>query len=297
MPTRRAALPLFFAGLAVLILAVAFAALSRRDRPPMVEVETAADLAHLVDHPDYRAALAGEAPVPRVLLAALPQDLDQIAAPDRRKTLFLSVMLPLVLTVNEMVAGDRAQLAALADRLAAGAAPSGEQADWLRTLMRRYRVPPSGNIGDDVAELLARVDVGPPSLALAQAALESGWGTSRLAREGNALFGERTWTEAGLVPLTPLPGARHRAKSFDRLLDAVDSYIRNLNSHPAYAGFRAARAQLRAAGETPGGLALVGYLERYSELGAAYTRAVRNLIRINRLDRFDRSALFPVETT
>lgn len=133
----------------------------------------------------------------------------------------------------------------------------------------------------------------PASVSLAQAALESGWGTSRLAREGNALFGERTWTEAGLEPLRPLPGARHRARSFDGLLDAVRAYALNLNSHPAYDGFRRARAAARSAGGPPDGAALARHLTRYSELGAAYTGALRRLIRANRLDRLDRAALQP----
>jgi len=280
-------------GLAAAILAGLVLAYGARSGPPAIEVSSATDLAALFESRGYAAPLPAAGPVPRLLLAALPGDLDRIGIPAERKALFLRIMLPLVLTVNEEIAAERAQLLALADRIAGGAPLTGEQADVLAMLAHRYRVRPGGDPARDVAQLLAKVDAVPPSLAAAQAALESGWGTSRLAREGNALFGERTWTEAGLEPLQPLPGARHRARSFDGLLDAVRSYALNLNSHPAYDGFRRARAAARSAGRPSDGAALAGHLTRYSELGAAYTEALRRLIRANRLDRLDRAALQP----
>lgn len=280
-------------GLAAAVLAGLVLVYGTRSGPPVLEVSSADDLAALFESRGFVAPPSdAAAPVPRILLAALPGDLDRMAVPAERKALFLRIMLPLVLTVNEEIAAERAQLLALAGRIAAGASLTGEQSDVLAALARRYRVRP-GDPAEDVATLLGRVDAMPPSLAVAQAALESGWGTSRLAREGNALFGERTWTEAGLEPLQPLPGARHRARSFDGLLDAVRAYALNLNSHPAYDGFRRARAAARSAGGPPDGAALARHLTRYSELGAAYTGALRRLIRANRLDRLDRAALQP----
>lgn len=283
------------AALAAGALGVALMAspLQRVVEVPMVRVADAGELTELFKTRGYVADLRASKPVevPRILLASLPSDLDAMAVPAERKALFLRVVLPLVLTVNEEIAADRAQLLALDMALDAGAAPTPEQSDWLATLADHYGVTLSGALPADIAELLRRVDIVPPSLAVAQAALESGWGTSRLAREGNALFGERTWREAGLEPLAPEQGATHRARSFARLLDAVAAYVGNLNTHPAYAEFRQARAASRDAGEVPAGILLVRHLTRYSELGAAYTKAVRGLIRANDLEALDRAEL------
>lgn len=285
-------------GLAVLaVVATALLATIARG-PAMLEVASAEELAALYAEHGYADVIDG-ATVPRLILASLPGDLDAVPPADRKK-LFLQLMLPLVLAANEEIAADRAQLVALADRLAAGAAPSGEQADWLAAVARRYRLPLDHALGDAAAfaaaarevlpELLSRVDEVPPSLALAQAALESGWGTSRLALQGNALFGERTWTEPGLEPLDPAPGATHRARRFDSLMEAVAAYMHNLNTHPAYAAFRRARAALRDRAVPLDGAALAGHLTRYSERGADYARAVAELIRINGLAGLDGAA-------
>jgi len=293
-PSRAARSFLAAAALAAGVIGVALTASPlQRAQAPMVRVANAGELSELFKTSGYVADLATSKPVavPRILLATLPPDLDAMAAPAERKALFLRAVLPLVLTVNEEIAADRAQLLALELVLDAGAAPTPEQSGWLATLAGHYGVTLTGALPADIGELLRRVDVVPPSLAIAQAALESGWGTSRLAREGNALFGERTWRHAGLEPLAPEEGATHRARSFARLLDAVAAYVGNLNTHPAYAEFRLARAASRDAGEPPAGILLVRHLARYSELGAAYTKAVRGLIRSNDLEALDRAEL------
>lgn len=304
---RRAA-----AGPAVLLATVLLAAglialpawLPAGGQGTMISVANAKALGQLFAARGFGVNLAGTklaaepVAVPRILLATLPGDL-AAETPGDRKALFVRAVLPLVLTVNEEIAATRAQLVALAAERAAGAAPSGEQRDWLAAVARDYGVEldsgPGGDSGDDLGDdldrLLRRVDVVPPSLALAQAALESGWGTSRFALEGNALFGQRTWGEDGLMEIGAPEGTRHRARSFARLLDGVAAYMRNLNSHDAYAEFRRARAALRAAGEPPTGLELVGHLTRYSELGKDYTRAVRGLIRSNGFAAFDGAEL------
>ena len=228
--------------------------------------------------------------VPRVLAAAMPGDLAE-ASPAERKQRFVAVVLPLILAVNEEIAADRAQIMALGLHVEAGEAVTPEQADWLTAVARHYEVPLSGDPAADIVDLLHRVDEVPPSLALAQAALESGWGTSRFALEGNALFGERTWGEGGLTEIGAAEGTAHRARSFDRLLDGVAAYMQNLNSHPAYAEFRHARAELRDDGQFPTGPALVGHLTRYSERGNAYVRAVSDLIRANGFGAHDGAIL------
>jgi Bax protein len=235
------------------------------------------------------AAKEGRA-VPRVLAASMPGDLAD-ASPTERKQRFVELVLPLILAVNEEIAADRAQLVALGVHVVDGEAVTPEQADWLSAVARHYEVPLTGDAAADIADLLNRVDAVPPSLALAQAALESGWGTSRFALEGNALFGERTWGKGGLMEIGAGEETAHRARSFDRLLDGVTAYMQNLNSHPAYAEFRRARAELRDEGQLPTGVALVAHLTSYSERGNAYVRAVRNLIRANDFGAHDGAIL------
>ncbi len=226
----------------------------------------------------------------RLLAAAMPDDLAE-ASPAERKQRFIDVVLPLILAVNEEIAADRAQIVAIGLHIEAGEAVTPEQAGWLTAVARHYAVPLSGDPAADIVDLLHRVDVVPPSLALAQAALESGWGTSRFALEGNALFGERTWGEEGLMETGAPEGTRHRARSFDRLLDGVAAYMQNLNSHPAYAEFRRARAELRGEGELPTGPELVRHLTSYSERGDDYTQAVADLIRANEFAAHDGALL------
>ena len=222
-------------------------------------------------------AVRTDGEVPRVFMASLPSDLPDISVPEERKIMFIETTLPLILYANELIALDRHRIADLRDRMADGVPLSDADRAWLDHEASVY-----GLDRLDIDELLRRVDVIPPSLALAQSAEESGWGTSRVAQQGNALFGQRIWSG---------DGERYRIVLFDQLIDAVKSYALNLNSHPAYAGFRRARAAERRADDGLDGFALAGTLVRYSERGAAYVRALRKLIRSNALDVFDRARL------
>ena len=225
--------------------------------------------------------------VPRVFLASLPSDLSDIAVPERRKIMFIETALPLILHVNELIALDRERVIDLRDRVAAGRAISAADRTWLERAAAAY-----GLDRVDMDELVRRVDVIPPSLALAQSAEESGWGTSRFAQEGNALFGQRTWNDdGGLVPSQRGDGDSYRVAAFDQLMDGVKSYAFNLNSHPAYDKFRRTRAAQRHDNDALDGFALAGTLGRYSERGLAYVRAVRTIIRRNALDVFDHARL------
>ena len=225
--------------------------------------------------------------VPRVFLASLPSDLSDIAVPERRKIMFIETALPLILHVNELIALDRERVIDLRDRVAAGRAISAADRTWLERAAAAY-----GLDRVDMDELVRRVDVIPPSLALAQSAEESGWGTSRFAQEGNALFGQRTWSDdGGLVPSQRGDGDSYRVAAFDQLMDGVKSYAFNLNSHPAYAELRRVRAQIRSRGETPDGYTLAGALTSYSERGADYINTIRFLMRENDLAAFDRAKL------
>jgi len=235
----------------------------------------------------------GALEVPRLIVTELPKDMADVDEPDFRKALFFEVMLPLVLQANEGILVERDRLIAIRARIEAGETMSDEERNWLDGIEADY-----GVANDDFGELLARVDVIPPSLALAQAAVESGWGTSRYALESNAIFGQYT-TDADLSP-EPAPGSRnsdYRIHAFGGLFEAVVSYARNLNTHPAYQGFRHLRAQERKAGGTPDGLALARTLQRYSSRGDDYIHDIRAVIRANELDALDDAALKGGEVT
>lgn len=228
------------------------------------------------------------APVPRVVAEAVPADLDEIVQVDRRKALFFRMVLPLVLVANERLTADRIRIQDLQARQEAGETLNEADAEWLATEFERYRVETG-----DFELLLRRVDVVPPSLALAQAAIESGWGTSRFAREGNALFGQWVWGDEsdGIVPEKRKDGMTHKIRAFDTPLQAVTAYIKNLNTHRAYREFRDIRARLRNQGAGINGMTLAEGLESYSEKGREYIGLVRSIISANKLRPFDRAKL------
>jgi Bax protein len=219
----------------------------------------------------------GEALVPRLLLERLPETLRDTEAGELRKRLFIKAMLPALLAENESVLDRRARLVDLLDARRAGHRLLDSERQWLERLAESYGADPG-----DEEEMLRRVDAVPPSLALAQAALESGWGTSRGAQKAHSMFGHMN------VATDP---ARSVLREFDRMPDAVAAYVHNLNTHRAYAPFRETRAQHRARKLPADGHTLAGALLRYSERGDSYVRDVRALIRANRLDDFDRARL------
>jgi len=222
-------------------------------------------------------------------LALLPPsrempDFSQWPAGDARKSRFFGYLQPLIEAENERVREQRGEVERLANLAAE---------DDLRWLGRRrlaalaeaYRVPHEDVPAIDVLdELRMRVDTVPLSLALAQAAKESGWGTSRFAREGYALFGERCFEAGcGIVPKARGKGLRHEVTRFDSPREAVASYVRNLNTHPDYATFRQHRANLRRTPSPHPGIDLAGTLMSYSERREDYIREVRQMIRFNGL--------------
>ncbi len=225
--------------------------------------------------------------VPRVFLASLPGDLGAVASVDRRKGVFIKAMLPLVLRVNEEILLERGRVLALRQRVEAGHRLTGRELGWLERLSARY-----GLDGLDFEGLLERVDIVPVSLALAQAAEESGWGTSRFAVEGNAPFGQWTYDpDLGMEPERRPEGTSHLVRTYGQLLDGVRDYAANLNSHRAYREFRKLRADMRAKGQTLTGHRLAGALERYSARRAAYVKSIRTIIKQNDLREFDRARL------
>lgn len=245
-----------------------------------------AELKGAIKRADFRLAAVreGEAEVPRLYVTALPADLPEIDAIETRKQVFLESVLPLVLLANEELRQRRARLLDLAGRIEAGEEIALTDRAWLDALAEHYELEHG-----DVSGLQQRVDEIPPSLALAQAIVESGWGTSRFALEGNALFGQRTWSREALS-IVPERNRGVRVKAFIDLMDSVRAYMHNLNTHAAYAGLRAERARLAAAGEGPGGAQLVHGLESYAEIDG-YVEKLQALMRHNRLAELDNAEL------
>ncbi len=231
---------------------------------------------------DLDAVIDGASSVPRIFLTSMPHDLNEVQETSERKALFFKSVLPLVLQVNEKLRAKRARLLALDQIMRDGGKPRAADRLWLAMMSDRYGVD-----RDDIASLLNHVDIVPPSMALAQAAAESGWGTSRFAREGNALFGQWTFAEGNLVPEGRDDDKAHMIKKFNRLIDSVRGYALNLNSNRAYQEFRDLRADLRRKGKSLDGRALVGKIYRYSERGVDYVNEIRSLISFNKLDRLD----------
>jgi Bax protein len=233
-------------------------------------------------------------PVPRVFLHTLPDGLEDDVALDRRKRLFLKAALPIVLRVNETIRAQRDTLDRLLKRRAEGDWLNGRERAWLARIAKIYKSVPERD-----AELRARVRPIPPSLALAQAATESGWGTSRFAQQGNALFGQWVYSDSdahGLKPKNREAGKTHRVKAYNRLIESVWDYARNLNSNRAYRNFRQMRARLAADGARPSGTMLAATLASYSQKGMAYVGLLRDVIRQNELARLDAAKLAPRET-
>jgi len=228
----------------------------------------------------------GARDVPRIVVARLPADLGEIVETDRRKRLFVATLLPLILQSNERIAAERERLLGLSDRLALGLQLRDHDREWLADLTVSYGVDPG-----DMEELRRRVDTVPVSLALAQSAEESGWGTSRFAKRGNALFGQYTTSDYPALVARDREDVTISVRAFDGIPASVDSYMRNLNTHRAYADFRKRRDQFRQRGQEPEAPALLATLTRYSERGPNYVRTINSIMRANQFEQFDRARL------
>lgn len=241
-------------------------------------VTTFAELGYHLD-----AVLSGQDPVPRLILASIPAGLEDVAEAKVRKALFVQTVLPLVLKVNEEILKDRQHLWKIRVAKASGRKLDALDRLWIAVASDRYKVGRG-----DLDALLSRIDIVPPSIALAQAAEESGWGTSRFAREGNAIFGQWTFSRSrSLTPRDRDEGQKHHIRTFDNLLELVRAYALNLNTHTAYREFRRVRASLRGEGRPLTGMPLLPTLTAYSERGGDYLRNLHQIMTINDLVRAD----------
>ena len=223
-------------------------------------------------------------PVPPIKVERVPDDLVNRDGGER-KSLFISALLPVILEVNQRVLAEREQLVYLRDKIANDVGLSPIERIWLEQLADRYDTPV-----EKLDELVKRVDIVPPSMAIAQSGVESGWGTSFAARNGNALFGQIQSAGQHAVSVSWKPGAG-MPQPFANVGEAAEAYVANLNTHPAYAAFRHERAAMRERGETPDGYKLIGQLLRYSERGLGYVQFVRQVMREDQLMDFDNAKL------
>ena len=159
---------------------------------------------------------------------------------------------------------------------------------WLNSKFKQY-----GVVNKDLSTLKIRMDEVPVSMAIAQAAKETGWGTSRFAQEGNALFGQWTWSGEGIKPSEADDNSTHTVMKFNILQASVKAYQRNLNTHSTYKSFRSARAELRDNGQKLDSMILSEYLDEYAETGKEYVKILQQIIRQNNLTDFDDAKLLP----
>lgn len=226
---------------------------------------------------------------PRIYVRSLPTDLGAVGDLDRRKQLFTLIVLPQVLRLNEAILADRHRMVSLWKRSDAGEGLTGDDFRWMAATARRYGTPP-----DDRRSLLRRLDIVPPGLALAQASIESGWGTSRFARGGNAIFGQRTYDPDGYgIRPDDVESPAFKVKAFPSLMRSIWGYMLTLNIHPAYSDFRDARARARRTNDAFDSMALARTLTRYSEKGQTYVNLVREVIAVNDFARLDSAHLTP----
>jgi Bax protein len=243
------------------------------------------------------AVQGGERTVPRIYFASIPARWGQTVAPEltveEKKRTFLYGLVPAVLAVNEEVALERRRLRSLTAARKAGKAWTADQSRWLAALAARYGVDGKIEDASTLEELASRVDVIPASLVLAQAAVESGWATSRFAAEGSALFGQWTYGGEGIKPKEQRTETKgnYRVQSFESPRDSIRAYQLNLNTHAAYEELRLERRALRKAGKKMTGTALAAGLLHYSERGQAYVDELRSVIRVNRLHLADAATL------
>ena len=219
-----------------------------------------------------------------VALTLLPQEIKMIENTKKRKEFFIQIVLPLIVKENNNIRIDRKTLFSVINK----SNNSVAEKQWLEKKYKQYGVK-SG----DLSSLKVRMDEIPVSLAIAQAAKETGWGTSRFAQEGNALFGQWTWSGEGLKPKDADADKGHKVMKFNVLQASVRAYQRNLNTHRTYREFRKARAELRDLNKPLDSLELSKYLNKYAETGNQYVEVLQKIIKQNNLKDFDDAKLLP----
>ena len=257
---------------------------STADNTISLNAETTLNLFEDLNY-DLKAVRAGQKVKP-IYLTKLPKDIQTLGDTKTKRELFIKIVLPLILHENEKITEDRKRLFKI---LAKNFNSPGEKV-WLKRRFKEYKIEDR-----DLSKLKMRMDIIPVSIALAQAANETGWGTSSFALEGNALFSQWTWSKKGISPKNKDPDQSHRILQFQILKASVRAYKNNLNTHNAYKEFREVRAKLRQSGTKITGLALIKYLKNYSAIGVKYTEIIEGIIVHNSLTDFDKANLLPTK--
>jgi Bax protein len=245
----------------------------------------ASTITQLFEDTDYKLDDVRETKLVKpVALTLLPAEIKMIESTKKRKEFFIQIVLPLVLKENNNIRLDRKMLFSIINK----SNNTQLEKKWLEKKYKQYGVN-----SKDLSVLKVRMDEVPVSLAIAQAAKETGWGTSRFAQEGNALFGQWTWSGEGLKPKEADENKGHKVMKFNVLQASVRAYQRNLNTHPSYENFRLARAQLRDAGKRLDSIVLSQFLNNYAETGNQYVEVLQKIIKQNNLKDFDDAKLLP----
>jgi Bax protein len=219
-----------------------------------------------------------------ISLTLLPTEIKKIENIKKRKDLFIQIILPLIIKENNYIRLDRKKLFSILNK----SINTKAEKFWLNSKFKQY-----GVVGKDLSTLKIRMDEVPVSMAIAQAAKETGWGTSRFAQEGNALFGQWTWSGKGIKPSEADDDSTHKVMKFNVLQASVRAYNRNLNTHLSYKNFRSTRAELRGEGKKLDSMILSEHLDKYAEIGKEYVRVLQQIIKQNNLTDFDDAKLLP----
>tara|TARA_B100001250_G_scaffold23095_1_gene19415 strand:+ start:3192 stop:4319 length:1128 start_codon:yes stop_codon:yes gene_type:complete len=214
----------------------------------------------------------------------LPSEMKNIESTKKKKKLFIQIVLPLIIEENTKIRLDRKKLFKILNKNN----NNKSDRDWLKKKFKQY-----GVANNDLSTLKIRMDEIPVSLSIAQAAKETGWGTSRFAQEGNALFGQWTWSGDGIKPAKVDGDAKHKVARFKVLKASVKAYQRNLNTHSSYKKFRKERAIQRDNNIELNSLELVNYLDKYAETGIEYIKILKKIIKQNSLTEFDDVKILP----
>ena len=232
-----------------------------------------------------------DVPIPRMYFPYIPKNISQYEI-NKKKSVFIAILLPIALRGNELVMEERKLMKI---------AFSTNNIFQIERFSKKYKVKNFKKINFSnlnrsglrtiKLELLNKINTIPISLILAQSIIESGWGASRFAQEGNALFGQWTWkNDDGIKPKENLD-ANFSVKDFKNLLESVNSYVLNLNTHPAYKELRNFRISQYNAGKSVTGNDMANFLEKYAEIGFKYITKVKNMIKKNQLSKFENSTL------
>jgi len=219
-----------------------------------------------------------------ISLTLLPNEIKKIENTKKRKNLFIQIILPLIIKENNNIRLDRKRLFSILNKNN----NTKVEKIWLNSKFKQY-----GVASKDLSTLKIRMDEVPVSMAIAQAAKETGWGTSRFAQEGNALFGQWTWSGDGIKPAEADDDSTHKVMKFKVLQASVRAYQRNLNTHSSYKDFRSTRAELRDRGKKLDSMILTKHLDKYAETGKEYVRVLQQIIKQNNLTDFDDAKLLP----